>query len=359
MFNQVFNKRRVLITGHNGFKGSWLAQWLSLLGAEVHGLSVNPPTNPNHWSHLNLKIESEHNIDISIFDDLEKALLEIKPEIIFHLAAQSLVKEGFRSPLKTWRTNLMGTANLIECSYKLDSLKAIVVVTTDKCYENQEWLYGYREIDKLGGKDPYSASKASCELLVESYRNNFLKSKKIKIATARAGNVIGGGDWSEERLIPDLIKSILNNNDLVLRAPNSTRPWQHVLDCLSGYLLLAENLFLKGEEYAKAWNYGPNHASNKPVAELVYEFKKHIPKLSWHISQKKNLGESVQLHLDSTLARNLQNWESVWNFNKTVQKTAEWYQSWIKSHKVNTIDDIIEYQNDATNKNIIWTRNNK
>ena len=355
MFNQVFNKRKVLITGHNGFKGSWLSQWLNILGAEVSGISLDPPTYPNHWDALNLKTQNEYNIDITNYNELDKAIQEINPEIVFHLAAQSLVREGFRSPLKTWNTNVMGTANLLECANNLNAIKAIVIVTTDKCYENQEWIWGYREIDRLGGHDPYSASKASCELLVESYRNNFLKSNKVKLATARAGNVIGGGDWSEERLIPDAIKSILKNTSLELRSPYSTRPWQHVLDCLSGYLLLAENLFLKKEGYSRAWNYGPTSLSNKSVEDVIKEFNIYLPELNWNFLEEKNLGESVQLHLDSTLARKVQKWEPIWDFNKSVQKTAEWYKSWIEKQKVNTIDDIYEYQIDANLKNVIWT----
>ena len=337
MFNQIFNKRKVLVTGHNGFKGSWLSLWLNLLGAEVSGISLEPETNPNHWNSLNLKLANEFLININSYGDLDLALKKIKPEIIFHLAAQSLVKEGYKSPLKTWETNVMGTANLLECANNIDSVKAIVVVTTDKCYENKEWIWGYRETDRLGGKDPYSASKASCEFVVESYRNNFLKSKKIKYATARGGNVVGGGDWSNNRIIPDAIRSLLNKDSLLIRSPFSTRPWQHVLDCLSGYLLLAENLIVDGDSFSRAWNYGPDDESNKSVEDVIKELKKHLPKLRWDSNKNENFGESIQLHLDSNLARKKQKWEPVWDFNKTIFKTAEWYDYWINEGKINTI----------------------
>ena len=321
MFNQVFKNRKVLITGHNGFKGSWLTQWLSLLNAEIFGLALPPLTNPNHWDLLKIKLKKEFIIDINNFDEVKNCFENSNPEIVFHLAAQSLVKEGFISPLNTWSTNVLGTANILECCRLSKSVKAVVVITTDKCYENKEWVWGYRENDKLGGKDPYSASKSSSELVVESYKHSILNpNNKIKYATARAGNVIGGGDWSTNRLIPDAIRSIIRGDSIELRAPYSTRPWQHVLDCISGYLLLAENLYLKGDEYTKAWNFGPDDSAKKSVEEVIIDLKKHIHNLTWHIKSQQAIGESGQLHLDSSLVKTKQGWKPVWNYEKSIFK---------------------------------------
>ena len=259
MFNNIFEKKKILITGHNGFKGSWLTQWLSLLNADIIGVSLNELDSLNHWDSLNINILSQYETDINEYKELSSIFENENPEIVFHLAAQPIVREGFKNPLKTWSTNVMGTANLLECCRHAKSVKAVVIVTTDKCYENEEWPWGYRENDKLGGDDPYSASKASSELVVQSYRNPKLNfNNETKYATARAGNVIGGGDWSKDRLIPDAIRSLINDRTLEIRSPYATRPWQHVLDCLSGYLLLAQNLLQFGDEYAMSWNFGPN-----------------------------------------------------------------------------------------------------
>ncbi len=358
MFNQVFKNKRVLVTGHNGFKGSWLTQWLSLLESDIFGIALPPLTNPNHWDLLKINLKKEFIVDINNFDKVKTCFEASNPEIVFHLAAQSLVKEGFISPQKTWSTNVLGTANVLECCRLSKSVKAVVVITTDKCYENNEWTWGYREIDRLGGKDPYSASKSSCELVVESYKHSILNpNNKIKYATARAGNVIGGGDWSSNRLIPDAIRSVTRGDSIELRSPSSTRPWQHVLDCISGYLLLAENLYLKGNEYSNAWNYGPEDSARKTVEEVIVDLKKHIPNLTWHINSKQATGESGQLHLDSSLVKSKQRWRPVWNYDKSIYETAEWYNMWIKYNKVNTKNNINNYIKDATKEKLIWTIN--
>jgi len=358
MFNQVFKNRRILVTGHNGFKGSWLTQWLSLLKADVSGIALPPLTSPNHWDLLKIKLKKEFIVDINNFDEIKNCFEVSNPEIVFHLAAQSLVKEGFIAPLETWSTNVLGTANLLECCRLSKSVKAVVVITTDKCYENKEWVWAYREIDKLGGKDPYSASKSACELVVESYKHSFLNTNnKIKYATARAGNVIGGGDWSKNRLIPDAIRSIIRGDSIELRSPYSTRPWQHVLDCISGYLLLAENLYLKGDEYTNAWNYGPDDSANKSVEEVIIDFKQHLPTLTWQINSKQETGESGQLHLDSSLVKSRQGWKPVWDYRKSILKTAEWYNKWIEYKEINTLDDINNYIKDAKLAKLIWTKN--
>ncbi len=358
MFNNIFAKKKVLITGHNGFKGSWLTQWLSLLNAKVTGVSLNPLDTLNHWDSLHLNLTSQYEVDINEYEKLSTIFKKENPEIVFHLAAQPIVREGFKNPLKTWATNVMGTANLLECCRFSKSVKAVVVVTTDKCYENKEWLWGYREVDKLGGKDPYSASKASSELVVQSYRNPKLNmSSETNYATARAGNVIGGGDWSQDRLIPDAIKSLINGNSLEIRSPNSTRPWQHVLDCLSGYLLLAQNLYQYGDDYARSWNFGPNLNKEITVQEIIYQLKEHIPSINWHLNPEEISGESMQLNLDSTLSRTKMGWEPVWDFEKSIMKTADWYKNFLNDNTIRTLENIDEYVRDATKNELIWTKN--
>ncbi len=358
MFNNIFADKKVLITGHNGFKGSWLTQWLTLLDAKIIGVSLKPLDSLNHWNSLNLNLTSQYITDINNYQKLSLIFKKENPEIVFHLAAQPIVREGFKSPLNTWATNVMGTANLLDCCRHSKSVKAVVVVTTDKCYENNESLWGYREDDKLGGKDPYSASKASSELVVQSFRNPKLNlSNETKYATARAGNVIGGGDWSQDRLIPDAIKSLINGSNLVIRSPNSTRPWQHVLDCLSGYLLLAQNLFQYGDEFARSWNFGPNLYKKITVEDILFQLKNHIPSINWDINSDEITGESTQLSLDSTLSRTKLGWEPVWNHEQSILKTADWYKNFLSNGSIKTLDNVDEYINEAIRKEIIWTKN--
>ncbi|MGH8555996.1 MAG: CDP-glucose 4,6-dehydratase, partial [Methylococcales bacterium] len=277
LFGDCYRGRRVLLTGHTGFKGSWLALWLRHLGAEVTGLALAPATTPNHWDMLGLDI-SEHRIDIRDAGAMQRAALEARPNIVFHLAAQPLVRRSYRDPLETWSTNVMGTANLLEACRKISGLQTIVAVTTDKCYLNQEWPWGYRETDPLGGHDPYSASKAGAELVAASYRASFFHGENTPLlATARAGNVIGGGDWLEDRLVPDLIRALTKNETLEIRSPGATRPWQHVLDSLSGYLLLGQKLLECRQDFAEAWNFGPDPESNRTVAEVLAGLSKHWP----------------------------------------------------------------------------------
>ncbi|MGT2429927.1 CDP-glucose 4,6-dehydratase [Cupriavidus basilensis] len=242
LFGDVYRGRRVLLTGHTGFKGSWLALWLTQMGARVTAVALPPETSPNHWDLLGLGVD-DHRLDIRDGDALAKAVASARPEIVFHLAAQPLVRRSYREPVATWATNVMGTANLLESCRNTDSVRGILVVTSDKCYENHEWVWGYRENDRLGGHDPYSASKAATEILVASYRASFMHGEAAPgLASARAGNVIGGGDWSEDRLIPDLVRAIVAGQEVEIRSPEATRPWQHVLESLSGYLLLGKRL---------------------------------------------------------------------------------------------------------------------
>lgn len=343
-FGDVYRGKRVLLTGHTGFKGSWLALWLSELGAKLEGCGLDPATEPNHWSLLNLPI-ADHRFDIRNFADVRISFDSFKPEIVFHLAAQPLVRRSYQDPIETWSTNVMGTAHILEACRLTSTVKAVVVVTTDKCYENREWCWGYRETDTLGGRDPYSASKAGSELVASSYRSSYFMGAsqlagtphKPLLATARAGNVIGGGDWSHDRLVPDMVRAISNNEVLSLRSPFSTRPWQHVLESLSGYLLLGQVLLEGNEQFADAWNFGPEPDGNRSVKEVVAEFCKHFPHSNGRVSILNQIQpyESNLLYLDSAKARRHLRWKPVWNFQQTIEMTANWYSNFSKVSRVN------------------------
>ncbi len=353
-FSDVYRGKRVLLTGHTGFKGSWLALWLTELGAEVTGVSLPPDTHPNHWDLLNLKID-DRRADIRDFVALSKIVAEIKPELVFHLAAQPLVRRSYRDPLETWSTNVMGTANLLEACRHTPSVQAIVVITTDKCYENNEWPWGYREIDRLGGHDPYSASKAGAELVAASYRNAFFNTETAPLlATARAGNVIGGGDWSEDRLIPDLVRATVNKQSLEIRSPNATRPWQHVLESLSGYLLLGQKLLERNKVCAAPWNFGPEPEGNRAVGEMLERLSVHWPDLHWHQTDKSQPHESTLLYLDSAKAKSQLDWRPVWNIDTTLAKTAEWYLAWLEKESVVSRKQLAQYLDAAHAANASW-----
>ncbi|HXX80149.1 MAG TPA: CDP-glucose 4,6-dehydratase, partial [Thermodesulfovibrionales bacterium] len=318
LFKDTYRGRRVLITGHTGFKGSWLAFWLQELGASVTGVALHPATSPNHWDLLDIGI-ADHRFDIRESTSLVRLFADSRPEIVFHLAAQSLVRRSYQNPLETWSTNVMGTANLLEACRQTDGIRAVVIVTTDKVYENKEWKWGYREIDPLGGHDPYSASKAATELLVSSFRNAFFHAANAPLlASARAGNVIGGGDWAEDRLIADVVRAITNHSPLGVRSPLATRPWQHVLECLSGYLLLGQFLLDGRREYADAWNFGPGPDDNRTVNEVLNIFKTHWPKLTWHAAAGPQSRETNLLYLDSAKARASLGWRPVWTLQEAV-----------------------------------------
>lgn len=347
MFKQLYKNRKVLITGHTGFKGSWLSLWLDSLGAKVFGISLPAEPELSHWDLLNLNIESQW-IDIRDANLLRAAVKKIQPDIVFHLAAQSIVRRSYRNPLDTWSTNVMGTANLLDACFGVESLKGIVVVSTDKCYENKEWNWGYREIEPLGGRDPYSASKAGVELVASSYRDSFYSlTSKTLVATARAGNVIGGGDWSEDRLIPDIVRSIEANSPLLVRYPAATRPWQHVLDCLSGYLLLGEKLLDRKKEFAEAWNFGPEAISNRKVSDLLEAVKKNMPNFEWVAPKLDEPYEAKLLYLDSSKAREKLNWRPVWSFSESIEMTINWYKNWLLKKEVTSLEQIHLYHKQA------------
>jgi len=355
-FSGCYRGRRVLITGHTGFKGSWLTLWLHELGASVTGLALEPETIPAHWSLLKLPVTDER-CDIRNYAAVESVMAEAQPEIVFHLAAQPIVRLSYRSPLDTWSTNLMGTANVLEAVRRQVSVRAIVVVTTDKCYENQEWCWGYRETDRLGGHDPYSASKAGVELVAASYRNSFFRSEAGPLlATARAGNVIGGGDWSEDRLIPDLVRAVERQASLEIRSPTATRPWQHVLESLSGYLLLGQRLLAGDRSCADAWNFGPRQEDNRSVAEILDRIGRQWPGMNWRLTERPQPYEASNLHLDSAKARAVLQWRPVWDLDSAILRTADWYHAWLAEQRVISRHQLYNYVIEAAQVGLGWTK---
>ena len=325
--------KKVFITGHTGFKGSWLSLWLQNMDANLKGYALNPDNNPNLFN--TARIDSgmiSHIGDIRDLKKLTESLVDFEPEIIIHMAAQPLVRESYINPIETYQTNVMGTLNLLEASKKLKNLKSVVIITTDKCYENKEIDIGYKESDPMGGYDPYSSSKGCCELLVSSYRRSFFNEKKSPaIATARAGNVLGGGDWSEDRLVPDILKSFENNKKAIIRFPDSIRPWQHVMDPLSGYLILAENLYKFGHDYASSWNFGPDYEDCKTVKWIVKEISERwAGDVKWAVEKHIQPHEAKLLKLDCSKAKKLLNWYPIWNLGETLDLVINWHRSWVE-----------------------------
>ncbi len=339
-----FKKKKILITGHSGFKGSWLKRWLEILGSETSGISLYPNTKKNHFDLLfSRKEEGNFWVDIRDCEKVHKVLKNIEPEIIFHLAAQPSVLEGYKFPIETFDTNIIGTINVLSAAKKAGSVKSFVVITSDKCYENKEWTFPYRETDRLGGFDPYSSSKACAELVTESLRNVFiLENRKTRIASARAGNVIGGGDWTSDRLVVDLVEAINKNKSFILRNPKSTRPWQHVLDPLFGYLLLAKKNF-ESSKYSEGWNFGPEISSNLTTKKIVEKFLrkwKTIKVIEKDLYSKKY--EAQSLMVDSTKSKLRLNWKPKILIDEALDLTIQWYRSYYENKNVIT-DKQIEY----------------
>lgn len=360
MFGGIYKNRRVFITGHTGFKGSWLAYFLHRLDAEIMGYALPPNTEPNHWNLLHLPVKSVEN-DILGLETLKKHIIDFQPEIVFHLAAQPLVRLSYKEPLQTFSTNIIGTANVLEACRGVVSVRAVVVVTSDKCYENREWDRAYCETDPMGGHDPYSASKGCAELVTKSYRNSFFNLNDYAVrhntlvATARAGNVIGGGDWAQDRLVPDIMRSAALGKVEEIRSPDAVRPWQHVLEPLSGYLLLGQRLFEGRKEYAGAWNFGPGAESNITVAEVAGSLKKYWDKVNIKANpQDIRLHEAKLLKLDCGKAERLLRWHGIWNTEETLRLTAGWYRDFYESGKLNTASDFAEYIASANDRNITW-----
>ncbi len=322
--------KRVFLTGHTGFKGGWLSLWLADMGAEVHGFSLEPPTEPSLFAvgKIEKYLASNTIGDIRNESELADALVKSDPQIVFHLAAQTLVRHSYLVPLETFATNVLGTANLLESCRLRSGISAVVNVTTDKCYENQEWVWPYRESEPLGGYDPYSSSKACAELVTAAYRRSYLASEKIHLASARAGNVIGGGDWAKDRLVPDFLRAVDDGRSLVIRSPLAIRPWQHVLEPLSGYLLLAEALAERGDSFAAAWNFGPEQSDTKSVEWVVNELCSMLPGASWSYDSSIQPHEAQTLKLDISKAKCCLGWQPRWDLSAALEKTIEWYEAW-------------------------------
>ena len=353
-FGTAYGGRRVLVTGHTGFKGSWLSLWLQALGAEVAGIALDPSSEPSHWDLLRLSV-ADHRIDIRDEAAVRRVFAAERPEIVFHLAAQPLVRRSYREPVTTWATNVMGTVHVLEAARNTPSVRAAVVVTTDKCYENREWPWAYRERDRLGGHDPYSASKAGAELVAASYRTAFLQEPSTPLlATGRGGNVIGGGDWSEDRLIPDLVRALVAREPLVIRSPRATRPWQHVLDCLSGYLLLGQRLLAGDTTCADAWNFGPDGERNRTVEQVLGDLARTWPQLRWQVTSSPQAPEARLLQLDTAKAKMHLGWRPVWNLEKAVHHTADWYRRWLELGEVPSADQLNAYITDAVAADLAW-----
>lgn len=331
--------KTVLITGHTGFKGGWLTLWLQQMGARVHGYALAPNTTPNLFTEANVvDTLSGHMIaDIRDAEALNTAMANVQPEIVLHLAAQPLVRYSYEEPVETFSTNVMGTVNLFEAIRKVNSVRAVVNVTTDKCYENREWVWPYREEEAMGGHDPYSSSKACSEIVTAAYRRSFLAEQGVAVASARAGNVIGGGDWSEDRLVPDFLKAMDAKQPLLIRSPNAIRPWQHVLEPLSGYITLAENLYLQPGEYAEAWNFGPADDDAQTVQWIVEQLVATTPGAAWRVDGMPQLHEANYLKLDSSKARSKLDWKPQWNLSVALEKTVEWHTAWRNGHNMRQV----------------------
>ena len=335
MTKTFWNKKRVLITGDSGFKGGWLALWLLKKGAIINGISLKPHTTPSFYSALKLNDHYESNfIDINDFQKLEKKLSYLQPEIIFHLAAQSLVLKSYSDPIGTYKTNIIGTANLLEISRHLESVKVFINVTSDKCYENNDFKISFNENSRLGGKDPYSSSKACSEMLSYAYEQSFLGKCKLSLSTVRAGNVIGGGDWSDNRLIPDIVKSSQHNKILQIRYPRAIRPWQHVFDPLRGYIMLAEKMYKHPNIFKGAWNFGPNIKMKYTVQELINLIKKdYLPDLKVKLTKEKQYHESNYLSLSCKKAKKNLGWKPIIKFSDAVDLTMNWYENFYLNRK--------------------------
>lgn len=331
-----WNGKRVFLTGHTGFKGSWLSIWLSSMGAKVTGYALTPNTTPNLFESIkaNSDLEQSHIADIRDLDKLQRAMAKAQPDILFHFAAQPLVRYSYTNPVDTYATNVMGTVNVLESIRKIDSVRSVVIVTTDKCYENKEWAWGYRENEAMGGYDPYSSSKGCAELVTSAYRQSYFPPEKfshhrVSIASARAGNVIGGGDWSEDRLIPDAIKAFESKKVLMIRNPLAIRPWQHVLEPLSGYLTLAQALFQEGPKYNGGWNFGPRDEDARPVQEVInLLIEKWGAGANWEQDRSEFAHEAHSLKLDCSKARQYLRWTPKWGLEQAIENIVQWHNAY-------------------------------
>jgi len=366
MYGNVFTEKKILITGHTGFKGSWLTSWLLKLDASVCGVSIDVPTSPSMFEILNLHNKIEHNIcDIRNYERLQDIIIKYQPDFIFHLAAQPIVSRSYFEPLNTISTNVIGTTNLLDISRKLDRKCCIIIVTSDKCYNNNEWVWGYRENDRLGGDDIYSASKAACEILFNSFSKTYFnpEDSKVSIGSVRAGNVIGGGDWAKDRIVVDCVRSWTDSRSVVIRCPDATRPWQHVLEPLSGYLLYAHDLYTNKISSGESFNFGPSSEENISVVDLINDLysKFNVPGIlePYEVVDKIAFNESSLLRLNCDKALSLLKWRSNFEYSRTIDFIADWYNKFyyddIDMYDF-TLSQIEFYCELAKKKQLIWTK---
>ena len=369
MFANAYQNKTVLVTGHTGFKGSWLCQWLLRLGARVHGYALDPQPHELLYGQLGLSsaLESDTRGDIRDLNKLRETFQRVKPDVVFHLAAQPLVRLSFEIPIDTFEINVLGTANVLESIRTLDHPCSTVIVTTDKCYENREWLHAYREEDAMGGYDPYSASKGCAELVVSAYRQSYFSSNnRQKVASARAGNVIGGGDWAKDRIVPDVFRALQKRESIPVRNKHATRPWQHVLEPLSGYLWLGANLMLDSrpapastEQLCSGFNFGPSLASNRTVADVVQAILSHTGGDWVDRSDPNAPHEASKLNLAIDKAFHLLGWSPSWSFDETIEQTVRWYEHFDEAASASefTLEQICLYEQTAQKANRLWARN--
>ena len=346
-----WKNKKVFITGHTGFKGSWLSLWLQEMGAVVKGYSLEPNTIPNLFTQANVGSNMDSEIgDITDLNHITESMKTFNPEVLIHMAAQPLVRFSYQEPALTYATNVMGTVNVLEAARNCSNLKAIVSVTTDKCYENKEWSWGYRENEPMGGHDPYSSSKGCAELVTAAYRKSFFNDENSAfLASARAGNVIGGGDWSADRLIPDILRAFEKNEPVIVRNPLSTRPWQHVLEPISGYLVLAQHLYEEGSNVAEGWNFGPKDEDCKPVSWILDKMVTNWGNgVSWELDKNNNPHEAGYLKLDCSKAAMRLNWYPKWNLEHTLESIINWHQHYIAQNNIQEqcLLEIAKYQKD-------------
>jgi CDP-glucose 4,6-dehydratase len=351
--NSLFWKgKKVLVTGHTGFKGSWLSLWLQSLGADVSGLALKPPTNPSLFEVAKVGERMRSHIgDIRDFEFVRNVLREEKPDMVFHLAAQSLVRYSYDNPIETYSTNVMGSVNLFEAIRQIDSVRAIVNITSDKCYENREWVWGYRENDPMGGYDPYSSSKGCAELVASAYRNSFFNPSDhakhgVALSSVRAGNVIGGGDWAQNRLLPDILGAIASGQKVMIRNPLAIRPWQHVLEPLAGYLLLAEKMWTSGQKFSEGWNFGPNDNDAKPVEWIVKKMTDQWGEgAAWELDNREHPHEAHYLKLDCSKANSLLGWYPRWNIEEALRQIIVWHRAYLAGEDMRevTLKQIVKY----------------
>ncbi|CAC9576552.1 CDP-glucose 4,6-dehydratase (EC 4.2.1.45) [uncultured Gammaproteobacteria bacterium] len=355
MISQDFWKgKRVFLTGHTGFKGSWLSLWLTSLGAEVKGYALNPPTSPSLFNEAKIEsIVTSEIGDIRNQDKLHKSMTTFNPDILLHMAAQPLVRYSYDNPVETYEVNVIGTAKVLEVARNCSNLKAIVNITTDKCYENDSRKEGYIETDSMGGYDPYSSSKGCAELVTSTYRRSFLQEQGIGIASVRAGNVIGGGDWADDRLIPDILRSFEKNESVIIRNPKATRPWQHVLEPLSGYLILLEKLYKNQGKYAEGWNFGPNEQDVQPVDWILDKMTLKWPDSHWSLDKNANPHEADFLKLNITKVKLKLGWKPVWELSYTLERIIDWHRAWLNKENMQAVclAEIEEYTRDMNNEN--------